>query len=50
MGMFVATFIALLVIDHRLFRTDLITRYYFQTRFIVSVTVIISLIISGIIS
>jgi hypothetical protein len=49
-GMFITAFILLLIIDYRLFKMDVITRHYFQTRFIVSVIVIISLIISGIIS
>ncbi len=50
MGMFVVAFVVLLVIDHRLFQMNLITRHYFQTRFFVSTIVIISLIISGIVS
>ena len=50
MVMFTATFFVLLFIDHRLFQMDLISRHYFQTRFFVSLIVIISLIISGILS
>ena len=50
MVMFVAAFVVLLIIDHRLFQMDIITRHYFQTRFFVSAIVIISLIISGIVS
>lgn len=50
MAMFVTAFVVLLMIDHRLFQLDIITRHYFQTRFIVSAIVIISLIISGIVS
>ena len=50
MGMFATAFIVLLIIDYRLFQMDLMTRHYFQTRFFVSATVIISLIISGIAS
>ena len=48
--MFITAFILLLIIDYRLFQIDVITRHYFQTRFVVSAIVIISLIISGIIS
>jgi|TARA_B110000483_G_scaffold145435_1_gene173535 hypothetical protein len=50
MAVFVAVFAVLLIIDHRLFRMDLITHHYFQTRLFVSVIVITSLIISGIAS
>lgn len=50
MVMFAAAFIILLTIDYRLFRMDLITRHYFQTRFFVSTIVIVSLIISGSVS
>lgn len=50
MTMFVAAFVVLLIIDHRLFQMDVITRHYFQTRFFVSAIVICSLIISGIVS
>ncbi len=50
MIMFVAAFVILLMIDHRLFQTALITRKYFQTRLLVSVIVIVSLIISGVVS
>ena len=50
MIMFVAVFVVLLIIDHRLFQIGFITSHYFQTRFFVSAIVIISLIISGIIS
>ena len=50
MAMFVAAFVALLIIDHRLFQMDIIIRHYFKTRFFVSAIVIISLIISGIAS
>ena len=39
MIMFVAAFVILLMIDHRLFQTALITRQYFQTRLLVSVIV-----------
>ena len=48
MVMFVAAFVFLLIIDHRLFQMDIITRHYFQTRFFASSIVITSLIISGI--
>lgn len=50
MAMFVTAFVVLLIIDHRLFQMDIITRHYFQTRFIVTAIVIVSLIISGIVS
>lgn len=50
MAMFAAAFVALLIIDYRLFHMDLISRNYFQTRFFVSVIVIISLSISGMVS
>jgi len=50
MLMFVLVFIILLIIDYHLFKIDLITRHYFQTRFFVSVIVIISLVISGTLS
>lgn len=49
-GILIPTFIFFLIIDHRLFRLNLITRHYFRTRFSVSVIVIISLIVSGIVS
>lgn len=49
-AMFIAALILLLVIDHRLYRADLISRHYFRTRIIVSSIVIASLIISGIFS
>lgn len=49
-AMLVATFVILLMIDHRLFLIDLITHHYFQTRLFVSSIVIVSLIISGIFS
>ena len=49
-SMFVAAFVVLLIIDHRLFQMDLISNHYFQTRFFVSAIVIVSLIISGILS
>lgn len=48
MGMLVVAFIFLLMIDFRLFQMEVIARHYFQTRFFVSVTVIISLIVAGI--
>ena len=48
MIMFAATFFVLLIIDYRLFQMDLITRHYFQTRFFVSLIVIMSLLVSGI--
>lgn len=50
MAIFIAAFVVLLIIDHRLFQMDIITRHYFQTRFIVTAIVIVSLIISGIVS
>ena len=50
MGMFVVAFIVLLIIDYWLYLENVITRYYFQTRLFVSVIVIISLTISGIVS
>lgn len=50
MIMFVAAFLSLLIIDNRLFRADLISRHYFQTRVIVSTIVIVALIISAIFS
>lgn len=50
MAMFIAAFVVLLIIDHRLFQMDVITRHYFQTRFFVTAIVIVSLIISGIVS
>lgn len=46
----VISFIILLFIDYQLLKSDLITNYYFRTRFFVSVIVIISLIISGLMS
>ena len=46
-AIFVAAFIILLIIDHRLFQIHLISDHYFQTRCFVSVIVIILLIISG---
>ena len=49
-AIFVAAFIILLIIDHRLFQMHLISDHYFQTRCFVSVIVIISLIISGALS
>ncbi|MCH2038048.1 MAG: DUF3429 domain-containing protein [Rickettsiales bacterium] len=49
MAIFIAAFVVLLIIDHRLFQMDIITRHYFQTRFFVSSIVITSLIISGIV-
>ena len=50
MVMFATAFVVLIIIDHRLFQMDIITRHYFQTRFIVTASVIVSLIISGIVS
>lgn len=50
MALFVASFTALLIIDYRLYKIDIITRHYFHTRFIVTSIVIASLIISGIVS
>lgn len=50
MVMFATAFVVLIIIDHRLFKIDIITRHYFQTRFIVTASVIISLMISGIVS
>ena len=50
MAMFIAAFIALLIIDYRLFRINIINHHYFQTRFFVSITVILSILISGIVS
>ena len=50
MGVFVAAFVIILIIDYRLFQIKLITHHYFQTRFFVSTIVIISLIISGALS
>lgn len=50
MAIFIVAFVVLLIIDHRLFQMDIITRHYFQTRFIVTAIVIVSLIISGIVS
>ena len=49
-AIFVAAFIILLIIDHRLFQMHLISDHYFQTRCFVSAIVIISLIISGALS
>ena len=49
-AIFVASFIILLIIDHRLFQMYLISDHYFQTRCFVSAIVIISLIISGALS
>jgi len=49
-AIFVAAFIVLLIIDHRLFQMGLINDHYFQTRCFVSAIVIISLIISGALS
>lgn len=49
-AIFVASFIILLIIDHRLFQMRLISDHYFQTRCFVSAIVIISLIISGALS
>lgn len=49
-AIFVAAFIILLIIDHRLFQMHLISDHYFQTRCFVSAVVIISLIISGALS
>lgn len=48
--MFVSAFVILLLIDHRLYKIDMITFQYFQTRFIISTIVIISLLVSGIAS
>lgn len=48
--MFVAAFLLLLIIDHQLFRADIISRHYFQTRIGVSSIVIVSLILSGVFS
>ena len=50
MVMFATAFVVLIIIDHRLFQMDIITRHYFQTRFVVTAGVIVSLIISGIVS
>ena len=50
MVMFATAFVVLIIIDNRLFQMDIITRHYFQTRFIVTASVIVSLIISGIVS
>lgn len=49
-AIFVAAFIILLIIDHRLVQMHLISDHYFQTRCFVSAIVIISLIISGALS
>ena len=49
-AIFIAAFIILLIIDHRLFQMHLISDHYFQTRCFVSAIVIISLIISGALS
>ena len=49
-AIFVAAFIILLIIDHRLFQMHLISGHYFQTRCFVSAIVIISFIISGALS
>lgn len=49
-AIFVAAFIILLIIDHRLFQMHLISDHYFQTRCFVSAIVIVSLIISGALS
>ena len=49
-SMFVAAFVVLLIIDHRLFQMDLVSNHYFQTRCFVAAIVIISLIISGALS
>jgi hypothetical protein len=48
--MFVVAFSVLLIIDHQLYRADIISHHYFQTRLIVSSIVIISLILSGVFS
>ena len=50
MVIFAVTFLVLLIIDHRLFQMDLINRHYFQTRFFVSLIVIMSLLVSGVLS
>ena len=50
MATFVTAFFILLIIDHRLFQMNFITRHYFHTRFFVSAIVITLLIISGIVS
>ena len=51
MGMFITTFIILFIVDDCLFQMDVITKLnYFQTQFLMSIFVIMSLIISGIIS
>ncbi|MDX1738198.1 MAG: DUF3429 domain-containing protein [Alphaproteobacteria bacterium] len=42
----VAIFTVLLVVDHRLFQDDVISRHYFQTRFFISSIVILSLLVS----
>ena len=47
-AMFVATFVVLLIIDHRLFQMDIITLHYFKTRVFVSAIVITALTLSGI--
>ena len=45
---FILSFIIILIIDYNLMKKGLISNHYFQTRFSVSVIVIISLIISGV--
>lgn len=49
-GLFSVTFALLFLIDYRLFKLDIITPLYIQTRFFASVIVIISLITSGIVT
>lgn len=49
-AIFVAAFIILLIIDHRLFQMHLISDHYFQTRCFVSAIVIASFVISGALS
>ncbi len=48
LAIFVLVFLALLVIDQRLFRHNLITRRYFQMRCFATAIVISALVISGI--
>ena len=48
MALFASVFFILIVIDYYLYLINLISLHYFQIRFLVSVIVIISLIISGI--
>ncbi len=48
MVMFATAFVVLIIVDHRLFQMGIITRHYFQTRLIVTASVIVSLIISAI--